>query len=232
MKGARLRRPVGDAGEALFDQCAAGIGPTPEPPPLVRASDPYPPAVTATARAAPAYIAPLGSRRKSVLCARRRLLRFPPQRLDTDERRASSQYAGPATHDGDAPGFLSNQVRKAAPARTLKTDRDDQRASSMKLAVPDLISNSYFPAVAAAQLGIFREEGLDVAARDWSFRRPGLCGVARRRRRFCRRFGAFGARGVSAMAGRQSFCARKRRACTGSWSCIRTWARGAATSRQ
>jgi NitT/TauT family transport system substrate-binding protein len=33
---------------------------------------------------------------------------------------------------------------------------------AMKLAVPDLISNSYFPAVAAAQLGIFREEGLDV----------------------------------------------------------------------
>jgi ABC-type nitrate/sulfonate/bicarbonate transport system substrate-binding protein len=32
----------------------------------------------------------------------------------------------------------------------------------MRLAVPDLISNSYFPAVAAAQLGIFREEGLDV----------------------------------------------------------------------
>src|SRR6266478_3828877 len=33
----------------------------------------------------------------------------------------------------------------------------------MKLAVPDLISNSYFPAVAAAELGFFREEGLDVA---------------------------------------------------------------------
>ena len=33
----------------------------------------------------------------------------------------------------------------------------------MKLAVPDLISNSYFPAVAAAELGFFRREGLDVA---------------------------------------------------------------------
>jgi NitT/TauT family transport system substrate-binding protein len=32
----------------------------------------------------------------------------------------------------------------------------------MKLAVPDLISNSYFPAVAAAELGFFKEEGLDV----------------------------------------------------------------------
>jgi NitT/TauT family transport system substrate-binding protein len=33
----------------------------------------------------------------------------------------------------------------------------------MKLAVPDLISNSYFPAVAAVELGYFREEGLDVS---------------------------------------------------------------------
>jgi ABC-type nitrate/sulfonate/bicarbonate transport system substrate-binding protein len=33
----------------------------------------------------------------------------------------------------------------------------------MKLAVPDMISNSYFPAAAAAQLGFFREQGLDVA---------------------------------------------------------------------
>ena len=33
----------------------------------------------------------------------------------------------------------------------------------MKLAVPDLISNSYFPAAAAVELGFFRNEGLDVA---------------------------------------------------------------------
>src|SRR5258707_2785397 len=32
----------------------------------------------------------------------------------------------------------------------------------MKLAVPDMISNSYFPAIAAAQLGFFRQEGFDV----------------------------------------------------------------------
>src|ERR1700681_2406036 len=32
----------------------------------------------------------------------------------------------------------------------------------MKLAVPDLISNSYFPAIAAAELGFFEEEGLDI----------------------------------------------------------------------
>lgn len=32
----------------------------------------------------------------------------------------------------------------------------------MKLAVPDLISNSYFPAVAAVELGFFEEAGIDV----------------------------------------------------------------------
>ncbi len=33
----------------------------------------------------------------------------------------------------------------------------------MKIAVPDMISNSYFPAEAAVERGYFREEGLDVA---------------------------------------------------------------------
>jgi NitT/TauT family transport system substrate-binding protein len=32
----------------------------------------------------------------------------------------------------------------------------------MKLAIPDMISNSYFPAVAAIELGFFKQEGLDV----------------------------------------------------------------------
>lgn len=32
----------------------------------------------------------------------------------------------------------------------------------MKIAIPDLISNSYFPAVAAVELGFFKEEGLDM----------------------------------------------------------------------
>ena len=32
----------------------------------------------------------------------------------------------------------------------------------MKIAIPDLISNSYFPAAAAVELGFFKEEGLDM----------------------------------------------------------------------
>ena len=33
----------------------------------------------------------------------------------------------------------------------------------MKLAIPDLISNSYFPAIAAVALDFFKEEGLDIS---------------------------------------------------------------------
>jgi len=32
----------------------------------------------------------------------------------------------------------------------------------MKIAIPDLISNSYFPAIAAVELGFFKDEGLDM----------------------------------------------------------------------
>ena len=32
----------------------------------------------------------------------------------------------------------------------------------MKIAIPDLISNSYFPAAAAVELGMFKDEGLDM----------------------------------------------------------------------
>src|ERR1700733_6833045 len=38
----------------------------------------------------------------------------------------------------------------------------DTREAAMKLAVPDMISNSYFPAEAAVELGFFKAEGLDV----------------------------------------------------------------------
>src|SRR5437588_12504158 len=34
----------------------------------------------------------------------------------------------------------------------------------MKLAIPDLISNSYFPALSAAELGFFAGEGIEVSA--------------------------------------------------------------------
>ena len=32
----------------------------------------------------------------------------------------------------------------------------------MKVAIPDLISNSYFPVIAAVELGYFKDEGLDM----------------------------------------------------------------------
>lgn len=37
------------------------------------------------------------------------------------------------------------------------------KGTFMKIAIPDLISNSYFPAAAAVELGFFKEEGLDMS---------------------------------------------------------------------
>src|SRR6187549_2814309 len=34
---------------------------------------------------------------------------------------------------------------------------------AMRIAVPDLVSNSYFPAIAAATLGFFEQQGLDIS---------------------------------------------------------------------
>ena len=33
----------------------------------------------------------------------------------------------------------------------------------IRIAVPDLVSNSYFPAIAAVELGFFKSEGLDAS---------------------------------------------------------------------
>ena len=38
---------------------------------------------------------------------------------------------------------------------------DDRAPSALRIAVPDLISNSYFPAIAAVELGCLREQGID-----------------------------------------------------------------------
>ena len=48
----------------------------------------------------------------------------------------------------------------------------------LKLALPDLVSNSYFPAFAAVELGFFREEGLDVE-HEMIFPVPACCEALR-----------------------------------------------------
>ena len=74
----------------------------------------------------------------------------------------------------------------------------------MKLAIPDLISNSYFPAVAAAELGFFARRRARCLGRADLSGRPRLPGPARRRSRFRRRRGARRARRLSRMARRQT----------------------------
>ena len=84
----------------------------------------------------------------------------------------------------------------------------------MKLAVPDLISNSYFPAAAAVELGFFKNEGLDVELelifpvdKCYAALRDGKIDFV-------------GGSAHSALAAfprwkASSCCARRRRACTG-----------------
>ena len=100
----------------------------------------------------------------------------------------------------------------------------------MKLAVPDMISTSYFPAIAAIELGMFKREGLDVTLELIYPGRQMLCGAARRRRRFRRRLVAFRACRHSRNGMAPSSCARRGKACTGFWSCTGISAASAATS--
>ena len=102
----------------------------------------------------------------------------------------------------------------------------------MKLAVPDMISNSYFPAIAAIELGFFKREGprrlarADLSGRQMPMRR---CATARSISSAARRI----RRSRRSRNGRApSSCARRRRACTGSWSCTRDLGAQARRSRR
>src|SRR6201984_2522311 len=45
----------------------------------------------------------------------------------------------------------------------MRHDAEKTGVPDVKLAVPDMISNSYFPALAAIELGFFKQEGLDIS---------------------------------------------------------------------
>src|SRR6201984_3500127 len=45
----------------------------------------------------------------------------------------------------------------------MRHDAEKTGVPDVKLAVPDMISNSYFPAIAAIELGCFKQEGLDIS---------------------------------------------------------------------
>jgi len=72
----------------------------------------------------------------------------------------------------------------------------------MKLAVPDIISNSYFPAAAAVELGFFAAEGLDVSLELIFPVDKAYAALRDGGGRFRRRLGPFRAGRVPRMAGR------------------------------
>ena len=79
----------------------------------------------------------------------------------------------------------------------------------MKLAVPDLISNSYFPAIAATELGLLRAGRARCLARtDLSRSTSAYAALRDGDGRFRRRLGAFRARRVSGVAGCKLLCAQ------------------------
>ena len=89
----------------------------------------------------------------------------------------------------------------------------------LKIAVPDLISNSYFPAVAAVGLGKLKEQGFD-ASIELIFPVNKACYEALRDGTV----DCVGSATLLALAafpprnGRaSSFCVRRRTACTGFW---------------
>ena len=98
----------------------------------------------------------------------------------------------------------------------------------MRIATPDLVTNSYFPALAAEELGVFREEGLDAHVELL----PSLDAVN------ALRDGTvdFVAGGAHTSCSRspdgeaRSWSSRCRKEPRGCWSCARTCRPGAVTS--
>ncbi len=65
-------------------------------------------------------------------------------------------------------GTMDSSFRRDDRSRTQDATPEDpagaEGSNGVKLAIPDLISNSYFPALTAADLGFFAREGLQVSA--------------------------------------------------------------------
>ena len=87
----------------------------------------------------------------------------------------------------------------------------------MRIAIPDLISNSYFPVIAAAELGCFKREGLDVGLELVRSDRKGAGGSARTGSlEFLGCSSHLVVGGFPEWHGAKLLCA-SRRACTGFW---------------
>jgi len=105
---------------------------------------------------------------------------------------------------------------QAPPLQTVEEVSPESVANSRRH--PDMVSPSYFPAIAAVELGFFKKEGLDATiellfpvTRTYEALRDGqlISSAARRMHRST----------LSATGWAASCSARSRRTCTGSWSC-------------
>jgi len=90
-------------------------------------------------------------------------------------------------------------------------------AMTLRVAIPDLISPSYFPAIAAVEMGFLPEAKLELlypVTKTYEELREGLA-------RFRRWSFACRALCIQGLAGREAPVARSRSGCTGSWWCAR-----------
>src|SRR3984893_13327068 len=83
-----------------------------------------------------------------------RVLRTRQAPVKRTTRRRRNEYAGRARVARDRP---------QDDGWSCLHDAEKTGVADVKLAVPDMISNSYFPAIAAIELGCFKQEGLDIS---------------------------------------------------------------------
>ena len=88
--------------------------------------------------------------------------------------------------------------------------------SIVRIAVPDFVSNSYFPAIAAIELGFFTREGLDVA-HEFIFPNYKACEALRAGKIDFVAGAAHAVFGAFPEWGEPNCSPRWRRECTGSW---------------
>src|ERR1700704_1816885 len=83
---------------------------------------------------------------------------YPRLRRRIESRVLQRQLPGIRGRQGQAPGGGSGEAQ-AYPVQTV--EEVSPESVPLRVAIPDMVSPSYFPAIAAVELGFFKREGLD-----------------------------------------------------------------------